>query len=426
MENYKQIYAPELIMYTRHYSSNGFNESTALTEESQRLYNLILQEVQKIKPTVKDRTIWELWFCAPKGSLEDFGDYEELHEEGVYDTYEEFENEWKEFDKEEYWFRLSIVIEDNFSSLWLDNASIITIIEDDKNKHWSVDYDELLCFLLYELRKIVEMVIDGTYNDYLNEKLPYEYREGVIQRSKLIQYAPKFREVYLEDLSDDEINAFINYLDGECDSDAPSERITEMTAGKYYDICSYCYCAAKYKDLEGKMPKQMFMRYGDNRDGGLSTLDENSVEAFDNWYQLSTMEKWEINNSSHMWEISQGSTHTRLHLSLMKDSSGYYFVLSGGSHYATEVVVRMFTELKKRGVPIVLRNAEIIKNKVLGLDEVGVIIEFEDSHSYAYGGFSDKKIINFIHLEDIAKENRQDFIKAVNWFSLVKVEGNKE
>lgn len=423
MENYKRIYAPELIKYRECYGGNRFDESTALTEESQRLYDFILKEVKKIKPTVKGRNIWVLWFCAPKGSLEDFGDYEELHEEGAYDNYEEFENDWKSIEKEEYWFRLSIVIEDNFSSLWLDKSNIITIIEDNKTS-CPIDFDELLCFLLYELRKIVDMVISGTYNDYINEKLPYEYRQGIIQRRTLLQYDPKFREMYLSDLSDEEINAFVNCFDGKDDKDVPSERITEMTAGKYYDVCSYCYCAAKYKDIEDKTPKQIFMRYGDNRDGGLSTLDENSVEDFDTWYQLSTMEKWEINNSSHMWELSQGSTHTRLHLYLEKDNSGYYFVLSGGTHYATEEVVRMFTELKKRNVPVVLYNAEIIKNKVLGLDEVGIIREFESSHSFAYGGFPKEKVMNFICLEDIAEETRQSVVQAIEWFPLVKVESN--
>ena len=89
-----------------------------------------------------------------------------------------------------------------------------------------------------------------------------------------------------------------------------------MSSGKYYEVCSYCYAAAGYKELDGKMPKEMFRHYGDERDGGMSLLDETSQDDFDKWFKLSTQEKWEIENPSHMWEISCGHTHTMIHLYL--------------------------------------------------------------------------------------------------------------
>ena len=42
------------------------------------------------------------------------------------------------------------------------------------------------------------------------------------------------------------------------------------------------------------------------------------------WYGLSYSEKWEIENASHQWEISVGSTHTRIHLCVKKDEQGYW------------------------------------------------------------------------------------------------------
>lgn len=41
------------------------------------------------------------------------------------------------------------------------------------------------------------------------------------------------------------------------------------------------HTAAGYKELEGKTPKEMFKRHGDDRDGGMSLLDETSKDDFD-------------------------------------------------------------------------------------------------------------------------------------------------
>lgn len=89
-------------------------------------------------------------------------------------------------------------------------------------------------------------------------------------------------------------------------------------------------------------------------------------------------EKWEIENPSHMWELRQ--------------------------------------------VPIAFYGIDEAKEKVLGLDEIGVIAEYEDACSYIYGGFEESKILNFVHVEDVPKQNREKFIKTVKWFLLNQVE----
>lgn len=87
MEDCKKMYAPKIKLYEQFYGSSRMNDNTLLTEQSAKLYEMILENIRKLKPTSNERNIWELWFKADKGSLEDFGNYEELHEEGAYDTY---------------------------------------------------------------------------------------------------------------------------------------------------------------------------------------------------------------------------------------------------------------------------------------------------------------------------------------------------
>lgn len=123
MKEYKKLYAPEIKLYEQSYRSSRINENTRLTEQSAKLYEMILENIRKIKPTSKERNIWELWFKADKGSLEDFGNYEELHEAGAYDTYEQFVEAYESYDKEEYWFKLSVVIDEVYSALLLINEN---------------------------------------------------------------------------------------------------------------------------------------------------------------------------------------------------------------------------------------------------------------------------------------------------------------
>lgn len=176
-----------------------------------------------------------------------------------------------------------------------------------------------------------------------------------------------------------------------------SERYKHMSSGKYYELCSYCYAAAGYKDLDGKTPKEMFKRYGDNRDGGMSLLDETSQDDFDKWFKLSTQEKWEIENPSHMWEISCGHTHTMIHLYLFWDDGGYWFYLSGGTHCLTTEVVRMYNAMKDKGVPVLLRSAGQIIDKLLGNDDLGIIPNNDMGWRYWYGGFPKDDVIDLFN-----------------------------
>lgn len=419
MKDYKKMYAPEIKLYEQYYRSSRINDNTRLTERSANLYKKILENIQKLRPTSKERNIWELWFKAGRGSLEDFGNYEELHEEGTYDTYEQFVEAYESYDKEEYWFKLSVVIEDEYSALFINDSRIISI-DPQHDGGFPLDMDDILSFLNGELENIIDKVSDGSYSEYLNGHLPYEYRHGTIQRKSLWDFAPEYKKYNMGILTQEDIAKFLSICSN---SELPlNNRIAEMTAGKYYEICSYCYRAVPYEDLDEKTNKQMFARYGDNRDGGLSKLDENSAEDFNKWFGLDWKGKWEIENPSHMWELRQGSSRTRIHLSVEKDDDGYYLTLSGRNSYMTDELIKMYIALKEHNVPIVLYGIEEAKNKVLGLDQIGVIAEYENSCSYTYGGFEESKILNFVHVEDVPKENRKDFIKYVKWFPLKEIE----
>lgn len=133
-----------------------------------------------------------------------------------------------------------------------------------------------------EVEKIICGLNAGTYNDYLNSVLPYEYRNGTILRGKLWEINSEEKENYCGSLSAKEIEEFASY-----DKKLAVEHIKEMTAQLYYDACAICYTAARFEGIEGMTSKQMYLRYADNRDGGLSTIEDCSSEAFKKWFNLS-------------------------------------------------------------------------------------------------------------------------------------------
>lgn len=235
------------------------------------------------------------------------------------------------------------------------NGSVVINISPNDKTSWERDYSEFLEFLITEADKMLEMIKEGAYEKYINTVLPYEYRKGIIPRKRLWEICRDDIKQDRGTLSKQEIEQFVAYSKNDINREnkKPIGRLKEMTAHLYYEICEVCYTAAKYKGITGLSAKAMYNKYADNRNGGLSTFDENSADAFDAWFNLSDTEKWKIENPSHMWEIVMGHTHTMIHLFVQKDEDGYYFLMSGGVHCRSVEVIRMYNALKAQGYPFI-------------------------------------------------------------------------
>ena len=406
---------------------------TILTKESKEELSKLVEKLSRIKPkkSFSCQYKWDFWIDVPKGELSDYGDYKELKAEGIYKSRKKFIEDWKrDYPESVYWHEITVVTEKTYTGLWLDDAALIRQdLGVEKENSWpNADYCELLVFLTTKVDEIVDMLVKGEYNDYIRKTLPYKYRTGLIKRKKLWEIDKTNRDYDISDLSEKEISDYCKYAEIDAENNnKPEKTIKRMSSGKYYEICSYCYIAAKFDRIDGLTPKKMFEVHGDDRDGGMSTLDENDEDAFDSWYDLPDQEKWEIQNPSHMWEIREGHTHTSIHLYLNKDSEkgGYYFTLSGGTHCQTPEVVRMYVELKQRSIPVTLYKSDMIAKKITGEDYVGIIPITETGWSYWYGGFRDKNVLNFDSLNEI--KNADDVIQFTDWYdvnTLSLIEGN--
>ena len=394
---------------------------TWLDENTNACLDELLKKIEALKPTYPDKR-WEFWFSAPRGEYATYHENKKylIEEEGF--TEEEIKkNFFAEFPYEDIFFRLGVVNENGYALLYLNDTVVLRRFPEAKPGDRCCPYlDDLVPYFSKVVDWAIKSLKEGTYNELVEKNLPYERRFGTLKRSQYWKIRPKDKKYDLEGLKAREIKKFVSYLDSmDLKEKTPTGRYETMSAGFYYTLCSYCYLAAHYKDMEGKTPKEMFERRGDNRDGGLSTLDLDDEEAFEKWYKLDTEAKWKIENPSHMWEIRMGHTHSRIHLAVRKDKLGYYLSLSGGVHVCTDEVVRMFIALKERGVPVKLWDAEKIRAKVLGEDLIGIVPEEDSGWSYWYGGFPKGAVLNFVKL---AGENQEELKAKADWIPLKKLE----
>ena len=264
------------------YLSGG--QHCTLNKESDELLNALLVKLSALQYCGNNER-WKFWVSVQRGEIEDFGDYDELHEDGDYNTYEEFERSWKEwFPKEEYWYQITVATHGGYSVVGINNSIIINISPNEKTA-WGRDYSEFLKFLITEVDKMLMMIKEGTYEKHINTVLPYQYRKGIIPRKRLWEICSSAIKQDCGTLSKQEIEKFVAHSQNADGNEGGKSigRLKKMTARLYYEICESCYTAAKFKDIKGLSARAMYDKYADNRNGGLTTIDESSADAFDAW-----------------------------------------------------------------------------------------------------------------------------------------------
>lgn len=415
----KNIYAPTIARIER-VQRLRFGEHCLVTKETHSRISVLLERLNLLESR-RDNELWSFWIYASRGSIEVFGDYEELHEDGEYDTYEDFVQAWKdEYPKDTYWYEITVSRHNEYFALSVNNSLVISLAPERTNAWYEWDYVDFLDFLIEHLDKIISGVKDGTYNSWLATALPYRYRMGIISRKKLWGIDQSYKDWSLQGLTEQEIAEYSGYNNQDALQGDTKERCQTMTTQRYFDICAICYLAAKYEGTESMTSEQMYMRFADDRDGGLRTIDYNSPEEFERWYALSMEEKWKIENPSHLWELRAGSSYSRIHLYLLKDDGGFYVKLSGGEEPCTDDLVRMYSALKRNRVPVVFPAREVIAKKVLGEDFVGIVPCTDWGWTYSYSGFPRKGVISFLSFnsENIPHKNEQAVIEATEWIPL--------
>lgn len=349
-----------------------------------------------------------LWLRVPRGSLDDFDDYEELLACEEVSSYEEYVALWEhEYPDDFVWYELTVV--ENERCRAVSVGSVIVVCADLEKE--PVDFgwlEEHLVSLLGLLAQAARMSMDalreGTYNSAVADQLPYFHRVGVIRRQCLWAADPAFRAAIFEGMNGETFEAFREYVAAGAEDASAIGRLPSMTGNDFLAACALGYEACGY-DLCGKdgtrLPlDELYLRYADGRDEGLTGkgmglcsgggIDLASPEAWERWF-------FDQNRfGGHPWEVCRGGNSTHVSLAVCHDrqidefryrlgemgeeelrkakkSWGYYFAIAGTAWNRAVESVHFYVALKRAGLPVVLRDANAILARFTGEDYVGIV-----------------------------------------------------
>ena len=165
----------------KNYNPRGYNEF--IKDKINELYDLL----DTIKPLDSDE-YKVLYFSVPRGTIEEYGDYEDLKADGIVENYQEFNRIFNEdYPDDYYWYKMTSSKYKNYRAIFINSKNVIYADMDD-NKRYFEDYElqGLLEFLIYKVKECIKMLKNNTYNDYINSNYDYKNRFGIIKRKLII------------------------------------------------------------------------------------------------------------------------------------------------------------------------------------------------------------------------------------------------
>ena len=275
------------------------------------------------------------------------------------------------FSGELAWYRLTFRQIGEYRMLLLNGdlvqAEPFEIEEEDHfNAGCNASLQKLLQWMIVQVERCIRMQKDGSYEDWINADLPYRCRCGTICRKDLWEIYPEMREKILRDLTQDELEEFLRYLETPVPETA---YLQDMTAADYYDICAICYRAIQAEGYDTLSPKEQFCRHHEGRDGHLRQLPDNDPKAF---------AEWAVRRVSHQFEIC----NVWLTLAVRPEEKGTHLMLSGSVELHMPELVRIMIALRQSGVPVTFCDGQMIAEWIREQDRVALYPGIYIAESY--------------------------------------------
>lgn len=399
----KKYTAPELDNLLSVFELGTFNPGNYDSKVKEKL-NELYELLDKIKPLDGGDDLKILYFGVERGTIENYGDYGELKEYGAVSNYTEFEINFKEeYPDDLCWYRMVTSRYQNYRTISINFKNIIYADMDSESSHFENEsLQELLGFIIYKVNECIVMLENNIYNEYISNNLSYKNRFGVIKRSDYWKLYPEVKEELLKEISQEEINEFIKNADVKV-----RKRIQDMTSGKYFECVRLAYENNNY-DIGNLSDKELYLKYADGRDEGLSGINSDDSNEFNNWYHDKNR------FGGHPWEIMRGHSFYRVNLYISHDEEGYYLSLDGSRILRKVEIAKIYLILKKNNIPVQIYNVDVIKEAFRGSDYIGIVPDIMlpiECGSY----FKDYKPLEFINIRD------EKLLDYVTWESLEKV-----
>ena len=324
----KKLKAPAVQHYIDWLGRLGYRQfdfSFSYDKRSYELLDQLFDIIREIEPT-SDNGVRELWLKAERGSIEDYGDFEEMVSWGDVETQEEFEELWKaEFPNEEEWYNFQIAEDpaNGYRCIFLAHKLVIEIDPSMERGGMEYNISEFVEWILESVKEVIRQLEKGVYNRKVMEELPAWHRTGTILRKDYWDVYPDGRKAFFAPISKDDVDEFVKCMAAQMDvhSDV-GKRIERVTANDFYRFCAMGYNENGYEGAD-LSPKGQYYKHADGRDDGLSEIDGDSPEAFIQWYNDSHK------RVGHPWEVCRGGNSTHISLYLHKDEEGWYLSIDG-------------------------------------------------------------------------------------------------
>ncbi len=453
-----RLLAPDVDDLLRYFDRRHTLNPTSSTDALLTAASPIFDTLVPLAPLKKNEEAKAIWIRIPRGEITDFASFDEMKDCDAVDTYDEYEQMWRDEYPEEFkWYQLVAVQSFNkdgtlrFYAISLGNETVISASTED---HLFSDSDgyyaegaacRLCSLIMPALQESMEMLRSGQYNDLVEKELPYQFRTGVIKRSVLWDANPESRKYAYDGLSEKTVLKFRDLISSGINSKDRIDRIKSFTANDFFRACRTGYQAIG-KDCEGYTLSELYMRYSDGRDEGLTGkghglnegpgIDFDSPAAWDEWYFNRTQ------HGGHPWEVVPGGNSTHMELYVMNDrrdlewdlrskkitkdeydeklkSAGYYFVIAGMQRQFESV--SFYVSLSEAGMPVIIDGAEEMIARLDGSDYIGIVPHHMYTR-YCESLFPAKygDIVDFTHVY----KNEDAWFDRIEWLPVEKAELN--
>ncbi len=130
-----ELTAPKLELYNRHDTCHDYRQQE-VNPETIALLPALFAEIRKISPYYENGARI-LHFCVDRGTIEDYGDYEDQLECGIVENYEEFENNWKEsYPDEKNWFTFGFLEDNSYYAIFMKQRQVFDVRDDAAPNQW--------------------------------------------------------------------------------------------------------------------------------------------------------------------------------------------------------------------------------------------------------------------------------------------------
>ena len=383
-----------------------------LSQEEKDALLRIIEKLQCIAICGNDECR-ELWLTIERGSIEDFGDYDEYLENEIVSNKNEFEELWKdEYPDSVKWYLLSVKHYNEECFLFIDSKLTLHIKKEASDITEFINL-QLISWIDQAVSKCLEWLKRDApgYNQYINQHLPYTKRTGRILRQDYWNIDPEEKEWTLKGLTTTDIDT-LKIIVELSENDEQTIFPEKMTSGIFFDCCKTGYDANSYLHSADMKPVDLYRKFADGRDFGLTQLNPDSPQAFEEWFNK---REWQF---GHPWEVCRGGNSTHISLYVDKQAHGWRLSLAGKSSGRVAETVRFAIALYNHNIPFKLWDAKDILTMVSGADYIGIVSEgIAPVYCHSYFPKEDH-IIDFMNLPT---ENRDKILQTAYWYPIEEI-----